>query len=409
MHDVRDSIRGWIVECLGNIEEVGAASCIVLVHFDGRGVENQIFDIKSTHAKWNKPEDMADAFFKFANRHASGYTGSQQFKLKCLYGEALAPKRELPFGLSGVLAFGPIPGGGTTEPPTATGAMQQGMRITELIIQGALAQHGRNSEVQDKLIMRLMSYLEVANVENRELWVALKTVLMELQKQTHEQRLKEITAARMAEFQRQVIKLAPSLLNMMAGREVFPLSTADTELIETIAQVATPSDLRMLQAGVMGKPGGENIAALLADRFDQARKRAAEDRANEARLAAGRDSVSYEEAERDAAGMAMKALRGQVLDDLPEGLAARAAIKALSPDKANKANGANGALKAPGANGHANGDAPSAINAGEPALIDGLFDALGDQAEMMLGVLAEKDPVLAQRMRDYHETIKKKG
>ena len=97
--------------------------------------------------------------------------------------------------------------------------MQQGMRITELIIQGALAQHGRNSEVQDKLIMRLMSYLEVANVENRELWVALKTVLMELQKQTHEQRLKEITAARMAEFQRQVIKLAPSLLNMMAGRE----------------------------------------------------------------------------------------------------------------------------------------------------------------------------------------------
>ena len=131
------------------------------------------------------------------------------------------------------------------------GQTSQAMRLLEQFAQGSFAQNKDNIETLKFLLKELIMRLKDTEENNRDLWVNLKGVLIELQKQTHEQKLKEITAQRMAEFQRQVIKLAPSLLNMMAGREVFPLSTADTQLIETIAEVATPSDLQMLQAGVM--------------------------------------------------------------------------------------------------------------------------------------------------------------
>ena len=404
----REEIRQFLEEQFGVVEEQGAVATVGMVHHAHSGPV-ELHAMAAGHGKWNNAEAMAFTFDSIATRHARGVSsgGAQQYEIHVTRGGDKRQTAVLPFVRVGSANLVGPNGSLATEPPTQVGQTSQAMRLLEQFAQGSFAQNKDNIETLKFLLKELIMRLKDTEENNRDLWVNLKGVLIELQKQTHEQKLKEITAQRMAEFQRQVIKLAPSLLNMMAGREVFPLSTADTQLIETIAEVATPSDLQMLQAGVMGKPGGEKIAGLLADRFAQARKRAAEDKANEDRLMAGRQAVSWDEAERDAAGMAMRALKGQSLDMLPEGTAARAAAEALNPvvrplECVTPSHHSNGDHAQGGTNGHAT---PSA----QPVeMLDGLFAALGGQSEMMLGMLAERDPDLAARMRAYQETLKKK-
>ena len=392
----REEIKRFLEEQFGAIEESGAVSVVGMTHIAHNGAV-QLHAMTGSHGKWGNADAMAFAFDSIATRHARGVSsgGAQQFELAVSRGGEQRQTAVLPFVRVGSgNMIGPN-GSLATEPPTQTGMTSQAMRLLEILGHGAFALTKDNIETMRGLIRDLTQRLQETDSNNRELWLSLKNVLMELQKQTHEQRLKEITAQRMAEFQKQVIKFAPALLNMMAGREVFPLSAADTAVIETIAEVVTPDDLRLLQAGLQNKPGGEALAALLADRFEQSRRRKAEERANENRLAQGREPVSYDEAERDAMGLATRALKGQSLEQVPEGLATRAAVKALS-------------TPAPQTNGHVTIETPS-LAGDDTKLIDDFFNLWGDKIGVMLGMLEEKDPELARRMRAraQHEPLKK--
>ncbi len=398
----REDIKRFLEEQFAAIEEGGEVTTIGMVHHAHTGPV-ELHSMAKGHGKWNNPEAMSFTFDMIATRHAKGVSsgGAQQYEIVVGRGGDRKQTSVLPFVRVGSANLTGPNGSVATEPPTQTGMNSQAMRLLEQFAQGSFLQNKDNVETLKFLLKELLLRLRELEENNRELWTSLKLVLMELQKQTHEQRLKEITAARMADFQKQIIKLAPSLLNMMAGREVFPLSTADTEFIEMVAAAATPSDIRMLQAAVMGKPGGEQIAVILADRFEQARKKTAEDEANEKRLMAGLGTKTYEEAERDAAGLAMRALKGQKLEELPEGIAARVAA-AEEAEPAHKPAEAK-------TNGHVAEVVPPTANEGAEVL-DAFLNRVGEtgRAEILFGMIGETDPTLAKQMRAYHEKLKQK-
>lgn len=404
MKDVREEIRGWVNECITDVEQEGACSCIMLLHYDGRGMDNEIFSMKSGSSnKWGKIDDMAESFFRFAQRHASGHTGAQQFKLQAVYGDSGRATRFLPFGIQGVLSFGPIPGGGSTEPPTSTGSLQQGMRLTELLVQGAFAERGRVAETADRMLDRAMRRQAELELENREMWIALKTVLMELQKEKHADKMKELMAARMTEFGKHLIKLAPALINMMADREVFPLSASDTGILDTIAEFSSVEDLRQMQAVLSLKgESGQQIAVALTNRFEAYHKRKAEEAEADKRLLAGLPSRSYEEAELDAAGDAIKALRGRNGGvEAPAASVTTGAVKALmnAPEKTN----GSGHRETQGAPQNEVQDVPlprGGFNDAENFLAD-LFEKVPrEKIEMVIGVLGMDQPELAGRMKE---------
>lgn len=307
--DVKVEMRGWIAECLADVEQEGGCSIIGLLHRDGSGRENTIFSMKSGSGKFGDVEAMVDIFYRFAQRHANGLIGQQQFELNAVWGKSDTASRVLPFGMPGRLQFGAIPGGGATEPPTEMGMRSQGMRMGEMAVQGAFGQMARNSEVQQRIVDGLMRRQTELEQENRELWIGCKNLLLELGRQRHDERMKELTAARLADFQKQAMRLAPALLNMVADREIFPLAVADESIFDFIASTTTPEDFKALTTILAQKEGGEKIVPVLIDRYNKYHERAKEEARKEQRLLAGLPDRSYEEAERDAMGDAMKALR----------------------------------------------------------------------------------------------------
>jgi hypothetical protein len=186
----------------------------------------------------------------------------------------------------------------------------------------------------------------------------------------------------MAEFQKQVMILAPAIINMMAGKEVFPLSAADTATLDTVAAWATSEDLRMITAGLATKPGGAEIAAVLTDRFHQYHERKAAEAATERRLLNELPNRTFDEAERDAAGEAIRVLKGH-----PD-----AGSRSLPPGETKGHSGTN-ILASTAAT-----RSPSASDDG--ALIADLFGGLpAAQIEMLIGVLGADKPDLAARLK----------
>ena len=307
--DVRAEMRGWIAECLADVEQEGGCSIIGLLHKDGSGRENTIFSMKAGSGKFGDVDAMTETFHRMAQRHANGLIGQQQFELNAVWGKSDTATRVLPFGMPGRLQFGAIPGGGATEPPTEIGMRSQGMRMGEMAVQGAFGQMARNSEVQQRIVDGLMRRQTELEQENRELWIGCKNLLLELGRQRHDERMKELTAARLADFQKQAMRLAPALLNMVADREIFPLAVADESIFDFIASTTTPADFKALTTILAQKEGGEKIVPVLIDRYNKYHERQAEEAKKEQRLLAGLPDRSYEEAERDAMGDAMKALR----------------------------------------------------------------------------------------------------
>ena len=387
MIPVRDEIRNWLAEVLSEVNEQGSCAFVSLLHFDGHGRETELFLMKAGSGKWGNADEMGDSFHRFAERHARGLPGAQQFKLHAGFGSSTTALRFLPFGLAGALSFGALPGGGlASEAPTPVGQVSQGMRMGEIVVQGMIGQINPTFRVQSDLISMLMHYLKDSESDKRELWIACKNLLMELQKEKHADKMRELMAARMTEFGKHLITLAPAIINMMADREVFPLSTADTAILDFIASVSSPADMAMMQQALMSKgEGGKEIAVTLTDRFNKYHQRKAEEAAADKRLMDGLPSRSYEEAELDAAGEALKALRGK--GNGTSSQSTDVAVKALTQ-------------KAPSSEVSAGTPPRKDFNSAENFLAD-LFEKVApEKIDMVINVLGMEQPELAGQMRE---------
>lgn len=320
---VRDEIHNWITEMLAEVSEQGTLAIIGLVHYDGRGMDNEIFSMKAGSGKWNNIDAMSDSFFGYANRHARGLIGAQQFCLNGVFGNSGKATRFLPFGLTGALQFGAVPGSSSTEAPTDTGMRSQGMRLAELVTQGMLGQINPTFHVQANLIERLMNNNRELSAENRELFIALRNELERSVELAHERKMKELTFLRTTEERRRVIKILPALMNAMTGKEIFPASTEDTALIESFCENVNEEEIKTFTS-IIGQRSPE-LSGLMMNRFHAIQKRKI-DEAQELKRLAKEAVGGYEAGERDAAGEATRTV----------------GFVKFGPDKPNGQNGQHG-------------------------------------------------------------------
>jgi hypothetical protein len=297
----REDILGWVKERLEDVEQEGTLAIVGLLHFDGHGREQEIFSMKAGSGNWGNAEKMGESFYRFAERHAKGLIGQQQFSMIATYGSATKPTRFLPFGMSGMLQFGNVPGGGlSTEAPTEIGMRSQGMRMGEIVVQMMLSQIQPTFAVQANLIDRLMRRLAELEAENRELFVALRQELQRTVDLAHEKRLKELEFLRTTEERRRLIKIMPALANAMTGKEIFPTEVEDSALIETLCENVSEDEIKTF-AALLGQKSPE-LSGLMMARFAAINKRKRDEMDELRRLATEAAGGSYEQAERDAMG-----------------------------------------------------------------------------------------------------------
>lgn len=398
MNNPREEIHGWLGEVFDTQEEAGGVSIISLTHIDGYGRELEIYSVKSGGAKWGDVSALTEVLYRFADRHSRNLPGAQSFKLQAMFGPENRPLRFLPIQMTGALHFGALPGGGmATEAPTATGQLQQAMRLTEQQAQLAHAQVQHATQTQHQIIEGLRAENLAYKRENAELWIAAKDLIVDMLKMRHDTRMSELSAARAAEFQRQVMALAPALINMMSGREIFPQAISEPSLLDGLAAGSSPEQIRMAATFIAANfEGGDKLSALLLDHYNKYHEKKNRQAAEEKRLLNSTPGV-YDTGERDAAGEAIKVLRGGSAEEVEKQLPAPGstvmkALNGMIERPPAEDGGTSASVRAP----DGNPPAPAA-NDGAAALLGRLMEGATPQQIEMLASMYDEDTANALR------------
>jgi hypothetical protein len=250
----RKTIATWIREAISDSDKDEAFSAISLVHM--RGSAQDEVHSKKVSAGWNIGE-VADMFQSKAETYAQDLPGVQTFKLLAFYGSN-DPKAFYPFSVNGLAAHE----GMATEAPTQAGSLQQTMRQNEIMFQA--------NQRQMMLIMdqtyRFMQSMAEREMRSREEADDAREMILEVARKqienNHERAMQEHKYARETGERDRILGLLPALANTITGREVFPQSTADTDLLEKIA-LAVPPEYVQAMAGQLPPA----LAGVLMQRF----------------------------------------------------------------------------------------------------------------------------------------------
>ena len=256
----RQSLENWISEALTD-EEKTKCTGLSLVHYAGQ-VEREVWTVRFGGKSWTA-KGLADIMRKKAEGYAQDLPGVQSFCLLAFYEGKDGPQARMPMTIQGE----PEMNGLMTEGPHSQGLMQQMMRHNEAIIQLGFRQSVAMADASASLITQLSGMLQKALVENHDAIEVIKTVLLEGATNTHEFKMREIKAKQDAEERRQLIKFLPALANTINGREVFPQATADTSLVETIAEKIDEKQIAALAEALPPE-----VLGMLANRFAQVLK-----------------------------------------------------------------------------------------------------------------------------------------
>jgi hypothetical protein len=96
--------------------------------------------------------------------------------------------------------------------------------------------------------------------ENRDAFAIVKEMLMKQSLDDHKLRKERLEYERSTKERAKWMTFLPALVNSLAGREIFPQGTADTALVESIADALPPEAMgqiaAMLPPEVMGVIAG---------------------------------------------------------------------------------------------------------------------------------------------------------
>ena len=251
----KQSLESWIHEAMTDADKEKPISQLSLMHIAGS--ENEIHTVKFGSKSW-APSELSTLFRHKAESFAQELSGVQTFALLAFYGSGESQARH-PFVVTGATDFQL-----TTENADAKGLAQQGMRHLE--VQAQMYSRGQAVilDAQQRLIETLTRNALEDRKENRELIGILKDVVLTQATNNHEHKMKELEYERSSAERKKWIGFLPGLVNNILGKDVFPQSTADTALIESIADNLTPDQLEKLGGAL--KP---EVLGPIADRFNK--------------------------------------------------------------------------------------------------------------------------------------------
>ena len=261
----RKTLDRWIHEAIADTDKDQALSTIVLYHM--RGMQPiELFTWKPNSSHGADPKALAELFHDKAATYSQDLEGVQTFNLCAFYGKP-TPEAQMPFVVrveADIHATGL-----STEAPTDTGRVQQTMRWAEMQQgqvyrrQQIMDDHSiRMIEQQSRMIESLMAdRFNAANV--------VVEMMMKQAENSHKLELERLSFERSSNMQASLLKLGPALVNSITGTNVFPQSTADSALIETIANSLDETHLPKL----MELQLPDTIMGPLVTRIAQAREK----------------------------------------------------------------------------------------------------------------------------------------
>jgi hypothetical protein len=382
----RDTIRSWLEEQLIPTEGLAPIKLIAILHHRHDGSAAEVHAITDRVPAWGKPEQLAELVDNISARHCRGVVGggAQQLELSVVRDGNGKSAASLPFikcGPATIMANGSL----ATEPPNAVGAQAQSMRLLEVLSQGFFSGIANNQQVLlgalDKtanLLDKVTHRLDAVEKNSIELWTALKACLVELRAQEFDMRMKALSAARINEFVKQGLALAPAAMNALAGRELVPMQLAERSIIQTAAAKLRPEDQAVIVKAISNMPNGEMVGAMLANEFAAARKKQAAEAEAESHLLRDNGIPTDIRGERDAMGLAVRVLRG---DDDPN------APKPLPPGSGEAILDATAKVI----------DAANGASVDDTKLWDEVMSEVGSNKGMLVSILSAKNPDLAAR------------
>lgn len=257
MPTIRQTLAEWIEEAFTDSDKPLPCTMLALVHMSGT-FEEEVHAITLRDGEKRSSKELGETFQKKAEHYSQDSSGVETFQLQAFYNGESKPRAKRPFMVNGQALNEPK--GMYTEGPTPQGRMMQGMRFDEMFGQ----QLFRRQEALDHYTL---GYLDKVSKEaehlrknNMELFEIVKDATFKLADRRQEHIMKQLEFIRSSEEREVLMRFLPPLLNAASGRELFPQSLADTQLVEalaekvskeTIAQLAANNVIDQRQAGVL--------------------------------------------------------------------------------------------------------------------------------------------------------------
>lgn len=242
----RQTLESWIAEAIAEANSNNeAVSAISLVHMRGAG-EVELHTTRFGGKAWTA-KDLAEMFQGRADSYAQDLPGVQTFCVYVFYETSASEIRARhPFTANGVTDYGGL----MTEGPDERGMRQQGMRLTEAIVVNTFRQITTVFQASQNTVQQQGQEIRELRAENREMFIMVKDMLVERDRNEHERAMKRLEFERSTEERKKWLTFVPPLVNQVLGREVFPQNVEDTALVEGIAEELSkkPEDMMKLAA-----------------------------------------------------------------------------------------------------------------------------------------------------------------
>lgn len=226
----RQTLSEWIHEAMIDPDKGGR--CVALSLVLKVGIQDQEIHSCKFGGRAFESKQLAEMFQNKAEAYAQDLPGAQTFNILAFYEGENEPQARHPFVIQPQNEFNGL----TTEGPDERGMRQQGMRLTEAIVhntfrmQSMLFQVCQNTiEAQDRRINHLSH-------ENQEMFNILREEMLNRINREHERSMQIAQYERETAERKKWLGLIPPLTNTVMGREIFPQNTADTSMLEAIAE-----------------------------------------------------------------------------------------------------------------------------------------------------------------------------
>jgi hypothetical protein len=234
----RKSLDKWIDEAMCDNTKSGPISAFALVHMvAGRDamVHEEIDSIKLGGTCSYEGKALAERFNSKAEVYCQDRPGVQYCQIWAMYGTN-EPQAKQQF-LVNVRAS---EWAGASEPPNDTGERMQNMRHKEMGMQQVYTRQAQMDAHSNAMINLMSSHMQELMRENREANKIVTEVVRAQALDQHTQKMTELQFQRATEERKKWLSFAPALINRLMGQEIFPNGTADTALVEQVAEAMTP-------------------------------------------------------------------------------------------------------------------------------------------------------------------------
>jgi hypothetical protein len=240
----RVTLESWIKDAVTDDDKEGHITMLACVHISHGAERDEIHAVRFSGKTWTAKE-LARLFRGKAEAYAQNIPGMQGFALLAFYGGRDEAEAKHRFNVMGEGEYGDD-GVGITEGPDAKGLLGQGMRHLEIATQTMMRQTAIVLDASNRTIAALTDQNEKLMRENHEALSVVKEIVMSQVQSQQEFKMKQMDHLRSTEERKKWLTFAPALINSLLGREVFPQSTADTSLVETIAEALSEKDIQQL-------------------------------------------------------------------------------------------------------------------------------------------------------------------